>query len=252
MKNREIVLLTILAIAVMMSGCGKNEEKNSNSENIVTEVNEETERVLEIIAEDTTEDVAEDVTENAELTYRDTETEETEDITEVKNASNSNVSTGINSQTENETNTDVTSNIPYPEYYDAEYCTWSCPYCGCIAYEVETLENWLNYHNDNGVCGSYPWNGDNYVDERGKTMLWVANPSVGHSGFYYTEYIPSQCGYCGADYTMYETHVGGDSTYYGDAEKILQAHAASVHGMYFDFVDYSSIPNELWDIAEQQ
>lgn len=92
------------------------------------------------------------------------------------------------------------SDVPYPEYYDAEYAEWKCPYCGCITDDVETLENWLKYYNDNGVCGSYPWNGDNYINERGELMLWVADSSIEHAGFYYTGYIPSKCGYCGADY----------------------------------------------------
>ena len=208
--------------------------------------------MLEAIEEDATEEMTEEMTEGTELIQEGTEKVETVDKTEESDVLNSNIATETNSQTENETNTDVANNVAYPEYYDAESCTWSCPHCGCIAYEVETLERWLNYYNDNGVCGSYPWNGDNYVDERGKTMLWVADPSIGHAGFYYTEYVPAQCGYCGADYTMYETHAGGESTYYGEAKKILWAHVAAVHGMYVDFIDYNSIPNELWDIAEQQ
>lgn len=253
MKNRGMTLLIILAFAAIISGCGKNKGEINNSKYVVTETNQGTEKIREVIETNTTEDTemiyAED---NNYIDDEDTEAVETKDKVKTNNVSDENVSAKKNVQTNSDTNVEEVSDVPYPEYYDAEYAEWKCPYCGCITDDVETLENWLKYYNDNGVCGSYPWNGDNYINERGELMLWVADSSIGHAGFYYTGYIPSKCGYCGADYTMYETHVGGNSTYYGDAEKILWAHYASVHGMYFDFIDYSSIPNELWDIAEQQ
>ena len=81
-------------------------------------------------------------------------------------------------------------------------------------------------------------------------MLWVADPEIGHNGFYYTEFAPSICGYCGADFTKYETRTGGYDTYYGTASIILTAHCCAVHGMMFDFVDYDSFSNEIWDAAQ--
>lgn len=310
MKNRHLILIITLTIAAIISGCGRSEEKNSTSEYIDTEVQENTEEVQKETEESITENteilsqeytftdekmefVATGLVEvmnkpdadgevigeieegktveivgkcnetnwykilyNKDFGYisdRDVEdsivTDETEKSAVLSDSENN--SSANNDKSNIGADTYIESDIPYAEYYDAESCTWECPHCGCIAYEVSTLENWMRYYDDNGVCGSYPWNGDNYVNERGELMLWVADPSIGHAGFYYTGYIPTQCGYCGADYTMYETHVGGNSTYYGDAEKILMAHAASVHGMYFDFIDYDSIPNELWEIAEQ-
>lgn len=253
MKNRGMTLLTILAFAAIISGCSKNKVEISNSEYVVTETNQGTEKIREVIETNTTEDTemiyAED---NNYIDDEDTEAVETKDKVKTNNVSDENVSAKKNVQTNSDTNVEEVSDVPYPEYYDAEYAEWTCPHCGCLVDNPDTLGNWLRYYDEYGVCGDYPWNGDNYVDENGKIMLWSEDPGLSHAGYGYREYLPTRCGYCNIDYTMYESHVGGESTYYGDAQKILWAHAASVHGMYFDFIDYSSIPNELWDIAEQQ
>ena len=124
---------------------------------MVTETNQGTEKIREVIETNTTEDTemiyAED---NNYIDDEDTEAVETKDKVKTNNVSDENVSAKKNVQTNSDTNVEEVSDVPYPEYYNAEYAEWTCPYCGCITDDVETLEKWLKYYNDNGVCGSYP------------------------------------------------------------------------------------------------
>ena len=115
------------------------------------------EKILEVIETNTTEDTemiyAED---NNYIDDEDTEAVETKDKVKTNNVSDENVSAKKNVETNSDANVEEVSDVPYPEYYDAEYAEWKCSYCGCITDDIETLENWLKYYNDNGVCGSYP------------------------------------------------------------------------------------------------
>lgn len=105
MKNRGMTLLIILAFAAIISGCGKNKGEINNSEYVVTETNQGTEKIREVIETNTTEDTemiyAED---NNYIDYEDTEAVETKDKVKNDSASDENVSAKKNVQTNSDAN----------------------------------------------------------------------------------------------------------------------------------------------------
>ena len=121
MKNRGMTLLTILAFAAIISGCSKNKVEISNSEYVVTETNQGTEKIREVIETNTTEDTemiyAED---NNYIDDEDTEAVETKDKVKTNNVSDENVSAKKNVETNSDANVEEVSDVPYPEYYNAE------------------------------------------------------------------------------------------------------------------------------------